>query len=360
VRIPLLKVNNKGNTLSTFKIGATYIGTVVGAGFASGQEVLQFFAYYGGDGFAGLIITTLLFIIYGYIILTLGLQYNAHSHVKVIYHASGKLLGIFIDIVITFFLFGTLTAMIAGSGAIFAEQFSLPAIWGNILMTVTAILTTLFGISGVINAISFVVPLLLTGVLSITIMTIITNFPFTQVTLQHILPGQPPVPHWALSAIVYTSYNLVIAVAVLAPLGAEVKDNSKLKKGAIFGGLGLGIGASAILLSLILNFPGATTYEIPMIFIAGRFSPTIQIIYSIILLAEIYTTAVGNLFGFTIRVTKSRGYLYKIIIITGAIIAFITSRIGFSRIVHYLYPLVGYAGFIMLIGLTYGILKNKS
>ncbi len=356
----MLKIKSEENTLSTFKIGATYIGTVVGAGFASGQEVLQFFGYYGFGGFVGLFLTTILFIIYGYIILHLGLNYNANSHVQIIYHTGGKWLGAFIDIVITFFLFGTLTAMIAGSGAIFAEQFSVPSIWGNILMTVTAVITTLFGISGVINAISFVVPLMLTGVLSITIMTVFTSLPISLSTFQYNLAGQAPVPHWALSAIVYTSYNLVIAVAVLAPLGAEVKDNSKLKKGAIFGGLGLGIGASAILLSLILNFPGATTYEIPMIFIAGRFSPTIQIIYSIILLAEIYTTAVGNLFGFTIRVTKSRGNLYRIIIITGGIIAFITSRIGFSRIVHYLYPLVGYAGFIMLIGLTYGTLKNKS
>ncbi|EGD49885.1 hypothetical protein TheetDRAFT_3307 [Thermoanaerobacter ethanolicus JW 200] len=28
--------------ISAFKVAATYIGTVVGAGFASGQEILQF------------------------------------------------------------------------------------------------------------------------------------------------------------------------------------------------------------------------------------------------------------------------------------------------------------------------------
>lgn len=34
-------MNRKG--VSTLKVAATYIGTVVGAGFATGQELLQFF-----------------------------------------------------------------------------------------------------------------------------------------------------------------------------------------------------------------------------------------------------------------------------------------------------------------------------
>jgi len=40
----------KKNTMSTFKIAATYIGTIVGAGFATGQETLQFFAPFGITG----------------------------------------------------------------------------------------------------------------------------------------------------------------------------------------------------------------------------------------------------------------------------------------------------------------------
>lgn len=38
------------NNVSTFKVAATYIGTVVGAGFATGQEVLQFFNRFGAMG----------------------------------------------------------------------------------------------------------------------------------------------------------------------------------------------------------------------------------------------------------------------------------------------------------------------
>jgi len=41
----------ENSRVSTFKVAATYIGTVVGAGFASGQEMLQFFAVFGLKGF---------------------------------------------------------------------------------------------------------------------------------------------------------------------------------------------------------------------------------------------------------------------------------------------------------------------
>lgn len=353
------KQDNRKKGLSTFSIAATYIGTVVGAGFASGQEVLQFFGYYGLGGFAGLFITTAIFIVFGYIILKLGNQYKARSHLTVIQLAGGRWLGKIIDFIITFFLFGALTAMVAGSGAIFEEQFQIPSLWGNIIMIILSLITTLLGIGGVISAISFVVPLLLIGVFSLTILTIFNKIPFGLSMLQQAMPGNAPVPHWGLSAVVYASYNIVIAVAVLSPLGAEVKDNTKLKSGSILGGIGLGLGAMAILFSLLLNMPFVAHYEIPMVYIASRFTPWIQLVYSGILLAEIYTTAVGNLYGFAARLTDPRGPHYRWYIIVTASISLIASQFGFSTLVRYLYPAVGYAGFLLLGGLAYGMIRRS-
>ncbi len=51
----------KKKDIGIFKIAATYIGTIVGAGFASGQEVLQFFGVFGIKGLWGLLLATALF-----------------------------------------------------------------------------------------------------------------------------------------------------------------------------------------------------------------------------------------------------------------------------------------------------------
>jgi len=134
--------------LSAFSIAATYLGTVVGAGFASGQEVLQYFSFFGPASFPALVLATLLFVFFGRIILDIGHRLNARSHLEIIRYAGGPWLGTAVDAIITFFLFGALTAMAAGGGAIFAEQFGLPAILGSALIIGAALATVLFGLRG--------------------------------------------------------------------------------------------------------------------------------------------------------------------------------------------------------------------
>jgi uncharacterized membrane protein YkvI len=65
----------KGIKLS-FQIAAVFIGTIVGAGLASGQEIRQFFTEYGYKGFGGILICCLIYIIIGYMIVSISLKYN--------------------------------------------------------------------------------------------------------------------------------------------------------------------------------------------------------------------------------------------------------------------------------------------
>ena len=350
--------NELSNKINSFQIATTYIGTVVGAGFASGQEVLQFFGYYGVGGFIGLILTTLLFIIYGYIILSLGKKFSANSYLEVIRYAGGKWLVRVIDLIISIFLFGVFTTMVAGSGAIFSELLGIPSIWGNLVMITAALSTAILGIGGVVSAISYIVPLLIFGIFFMVIKSIMGSIPITLDIFQKVVTAQAPIFHWSLSAIIYVSYNLIIAIAVLAPLGAEIEDDSKLKKGAILGGIGLGTGGIAILFILLLYLPEVSNFEVPMSHIAGKFAPWFQIGYSLILLTEIYTTAVSNLYGFVIRLTDNN-YRYKMYLYLTSIGGLIVSQAGFSNLVYYLYPVVGYVGILLMVGLTLGYIRAR-
>lgn len=344
--------------ISTFKIAAAYIGTVVGAGFASGQEVLQFFGYFGLWGLAGIVLATLLFIFFGRIILFMGRELRADSHLPVILKAGGPWIGWIIDFVITFFLFGALTAMAAGAGAVFEEQFGWPSILGNGLMILASMSTVLLGISGIITAISFVVPLLMVAVLGICVLTVL-NIGFEPGVLFWNAAEKAPVPFWPLSAVVYVSYNLVIAVAVLAPLGKAIADPVRLSRGALWGGLGLGLGAAAIMLALLVNMPRAGNFDIPMIFVSGRVSPLAQTLYSVVLFAEIYTTAVASLYGFTVRITSPGSPRMKWLVLGVSLLAFTASQFGFTSLVRVLYPAVGFAGLLLLGALTYRIIKPR-
>jgi uncharacterized membrane protein YkvI len=189
--------------LSTLTIAATYIGTVV-----------------------------------SFIIMKLAKDLNAKSHLEVIKYAGGKWLGTIMDWVITAFLFGALVIMAAGAGAIFEEQFGFSSLLGIVIMLVITLITVILGLKNIIRAISFVVPFLLMAVLSVALYSIFTN----SITLEKIIFVKRAVkvtaPNWFIAAILYVSYNMVLSVAVLAPLGVIIKKKENLLKGAILGGLG--------------------------------------------------------------------------------------------------------------------------
>jgi len=336
--------------VSALRIAGTYIGTIVGAGFASGQEVLQFFVFFGNAGLSGLVVVTALFILIGYMIMDLGRHIQAQSHLDIVRASSGKLLGTFSDLLISFFLFGTLSAMFAGSSALMSQQFGLHPLLGGFLMAGLTILTVLSGFNGIVNAISLVVPFLLLAALGISIVSL--SMAPDKTPVKNAAPNIGFLRNWLWSAILYTSYNTVTSYGILGPLGARAKDRKAIVTGAVLGGLGLGLGACALFLALRHHFAASAFLEVPMLHIAGKVSPFAQILYGIVLLAEIYTTAVGNLYSFSARLAQSGCSDSRFVIITSALCAFLFSLLGFSNLVKYFYPAVGYAGIIILTSLV--------
>ena len=80
------------------------------------------------------------------------------------------------------------------------------------------------------------------------------------------------------------------------------------------------------------------------------------------LIAEIYTTAVSSLYGFTARVIdiQKKPVKGRYIVAGATIVALISSGFGFSNLVKYLYPLVGYCGIIILSAIVFNIIRGKT
>ncbi len=346
----------KKSSIGVLRIAFAYIGTIVGAGFASGQEILRFFSAYGWAGMWGVAIVTALFFFFGYTALVLGKNLSAQSHVEIVRFTNGRLLGGAIDVIITLFLFGALAAMIAGAGAVVKEQFNISTVWGTLAMALAALLTVVTGTKGVVNAISAVVPLLLFAVLFISIRSMILN-PLTATEIEEAKTLAGATPNWLLSAINYASYNLVIAIAVLAPIGASVQSRKKLFWGALLGALGLGVGIAAINFCMLTNIFEVSSLEVPTVAVAAAISPFFRAFFAFVLFAEVYSTAVGNLFGFTQRVSLKMSKPLFISLVTAG--AFIAGQLGFSNLVRFLYPAVGYGALLFFAGAVYVWIKKR-
>jgi len=334
-------------------LAAVYIGTVVGAGFASGQEVLQFFSLHGLWGLPALGLATGILALFGYLILRAGHRLEAGSYGPVLRHVAGPVLGRVIDVIMAFFLFGGLAAMFAGAGATLEQEYGLAFEAGLLLMAAATVVTVLAGIGGVVTSVSFVVPLLLTAVAGVSIATLLAN----PVDLSFADPARAAVPHWGLSGLAYGSYNLLLSISVLAPV-ARFTPREGLLPGAILGAVGLGLGALAVNLTVLALIPGSTRAEVPMALAATRLSPLVALAYTAVLLAEVYTTAVGSLFGLVSR-AGAQGRWLRYLTIGLTVAAMVAGRVGFSTIVATLFPAVGYAGFLFLGALLLAAVERR-
>ncbi|MGO0121977.1 YkvI family membrane protein [Desulfothermobacter acidiphilus] len=345
--------------IGALAIAGTYVGTVVGAGFASGQEILQFFTLQGLASFPALLLAALLFFLFGLAIMEAGHRLRAHSYLEVIQWAAGTRGSKYLDGLIAVFLFLTLATMAAGAGALFTEQLGLHPWLGRIALLGLTLVTVLFGLSGVVGSISLIAPLLIAAALLLGLSLTWRHPPhLPELDLWRTI-YRPLLPYGPLLVLVYVAYNLVMAVCVLAPLGAQAKKRRELLWGAAGGAGGLFLGAAAINLGL-LSFPWeAMRSEVPMIHLAGVLGPGIQKSYALVLLGEVYTTAVASLFGLANRLVHRKESYYQLVTLLVPL-AFAVSLLSFVSLVRYLYAAVGLAGCFFLLSIWWRYLTDSA
>lgn len=348
-------VRPRNGTIGAVAITATYVSTIVGAGFASGQEVLRFFTHFGVRGLVGLAVATVFLAVCGMAIMLESRACRARSHGDLLRWLGGPVFARIYDVVITAFLFGTTAVMVAGSGAFFQEQLGLPTLLGDIVMAVAAVATVLAGIRGVVAASEVVVPFLVAAVVLIAVLAVRQAGPLALlrdgVWRVWSRPAEAACSSWTLAAFLYVAYNLVLAPAVLTPLAARAGSRRALVVGGTVGGLLLGFAAACVNVALLAGLPGSAGYEVPMLHVAanlgGTASAILRPVCGLVLWAEIYTTAVGLLYGFALRLAgrgEAGGLAFRRWVVAGGVAATLASRAGFSNMVITLYPAVGYAG----------------
>ncbi|MFZ5815945.1 MAG: hypothetical protein ACOY93_11650 [Bacillota bacterium] len=349
----------KQRGVSVFTVAATYVGTVVGAGFATGQEILKFFTHFGLSSIYGVLVAAVLLAVLGSVVLRLGHRLQAESHLPVVEAAAGPTLGRVVDWVITFFLFGGAAIMMAGSGAVFAEHWHLNRFMGTLVMAILSGGTVVLGLRGVVASISAVAPILIGMVLVVSTGSILVNG-ISAGDLAWFRPAQAATNFWPVSALLYVSYNLLLSVAVLGPLGREVKDERVLHYGGLLGGLALGLGALFINLAVLAGLPDSAGYEVPMLHLARQFPGWLQTTYSLVLWAEVYTTAVASLFGLAVRLSQPESPRYIPLVVGASALALVAAQFGFSNLVGFLFPAVGWVGLILIGGLFVKMLRMRT
>lgn len=335
----------------SLKIGSAFIGIIVGAGFASGQEILQYFTSFGYIGIFAAILATALFAYMGMSLTRLGSRMQASSHKEAVYGIGGKYAGFIMDAIIVLTLFGVGVVMIAGAGSIFSQQFGFPAILGNTIMALIVMVTIMLNVKKIITIIGSITPFLVFMVVGLAIYSLLTmDASFAE--LNPIAKEQDSaLSNWFYSAINYVSFNIAVGASMAIVMGGIEKDEKIAARGGFIGGIGLGV---LILLSHLAIFSTVDRVgdsDMPILQIANDISPFLGLFISLILFAMIYNTAVSMLFSFTARFAELNTKRFKGIVVVVVALAYMLSFRGFTELVNQFYPIIGFLGLFLVLSL---------
>ena len=91
-------MKNKGNIKEILQLAGTYISVCIGSGFATGQEIMQFFTAFGWLGVGTALVSMFLFSSLGAMLLHDGHTHQTNSDREIWVRYCGTKLGTVIDI----------------------------------------------------------------------------------------------------------------------------------------------------------------------------------------------------------------------------------------------------------------------
>ena len=336
------------NIKNILGIAMAFVGVVVGAGFASGQEILQFFSSFGYWGLLGGVVSGLCFTVLGMAVGELSQVSVSHSFKEGLYLICGPRLGVVVDIMITFFMYAIAVVMFAGGGSLMEQQWGIPAEYGSIAVMVITVLIVFLRVDRVMAFIGSVTPILVLMVIFLCIYSWNTrDLPLQE--LDVIAQTKPQgAGHWLMGSLLYVSYNMVVGAPFLMIAGAQATSRRNALLGGLVGGLLLGFLIVLISAGVFGRIDTIGSAALPMLMLASEQSRLLGTIMSVVIFAMILTTSVGVLYSFSARILPPNTRKFNIGTAIAGVLGLVGAKIGFINLVGTVYPFFGYLGFVLM------------
>ncbi|MFD2045642.1 hypothetical protein ACFSTA_18325 [Ornithinibacillus salinisoli] len=305
------------------------IGTTIGAGYASGRELWEFFGH--GSGLA-IVLFMIFFTSSCIVIMTISYKRKSTEYRPVLRDIVGEKLAKLYDIMIFIYLYTTTVVMLSGSGAT-GQAFNLPYWWGIAFIVISLVILFSKDISGLLSINQIILPILLTGLLFVLIL-------FTIDQELALFSHWHEQTNW-IAAFPFTALNILPLIAVLGAIGDKVESKQEIWFACIGSGVILGSISYIYNNSLIQIADELLLYEIPLFAILKNYPFQMVIFMSILLWFAIFTTAAAGVLGI---VTRIKSYIDKplwILVLTTLLTMIPLTKIGFSNLIGLLYPIYG-------------------
>jgi len=339
--------------LGFLSVSFMYSGAIMGAGFASGREVWQFFGVFGNFGFVGVVLAAVLFMLMGFMASRIARTLNISDTGKVVVPGENRFLNRFVADFMAANLFVAFVTLTAAGGAIFSQQFGLSRILGGAIVVTLVIVTVLGGFDRVSRVSRFFVPVLMLMIVFVSTALIMQSggIPRAESTF----PASPFAGTWYLGSLLYLSYNLLVIIPIVSTASIRAKSKKHAYAGSLLGGAFLGLLSFLLLSAMITDMDFSNAMDMPMLALSESLSPLANIVYLCALAFAVYISATINYYGVTVKFIK--GGCRKTKIVAVALVGFALSLVGFSYIIAYVFPIIGYLGISILVMLAVNYVK---
>jgi len=334
------------------------IGTMIGAGFASGQEICLFFNQYGNIGILGMIIACTLSGIISYQVFCILQKENLNTYTQLLEKISSKkILNQAISIIISIFLLISFYIMVAGMSAYFNQAFGFPTIICSVIMSVICYITLKKDMKGIVIVNTILIPCIIIFILYLGLQ----NMEFSINYLKNTPMLSSVNGNWFISSILYASYNSILLIPILVELKQYMENKTMAKKACVICTLVLTI-LGVLLFCLLLKDTNAYKLELPMIEIVKKYGSIYEYFYGAVVVVAIFTSAISAGYGFLKnqvakkdvkkgdKVKREQSYYNKLLLIM-CTLAPIIANFGFSALVSKLYPMFGILGLLQIAGI---------
>lgn len=313
------------------------VGTIIGAGFASGREIVSFF----GAGYISPLIAPvcgLLIAAGSFLFLYIGHKTKAKNVTDINRRIFGKL-HLPADIFLLFNSLIVLAAMLAGMDSLGDMFFHASPAYSIVAGLLCAVISYK-GLRGLVRCNAVLIPLVVAVL--ITVCALHAGAPLSTPDFGFGLP----------SCVIYVAMNMILASTVLGTTDISVKcaAGASLAAGGIM----------SVLMYLIITALNAHGAEgaMPILFMAKNM-PVLFYIMAAVVGAAIFTTMLTSASGLTDWLCAQCGdrrFSSAAVLLAGLIL----SNLGFETVVSFLYPLIGALGGVyMFAALLYVTLDTR-
>ncbi|MBA5243615.1 hypothetical protein [Corynebacterium haemomassiliense] len=343
-------------------VAASFVGIVVGAGFASGMEALQYFVAYGTNGFYGVILASVTMLFAATAFMTFGSYFLAREHNEVFYNVASKPAAFIMDWSAVACMFSVGFVMFAGAGSNLQQSFGWPIWVGAVAMLALMLIVGRFDVDKVSSVIGWATPLLVVFVLIGSI------YSFTQVDVnwnevgdyaQQEVARADGTPFWWLGALNHTGLNALCGVSMALVMAGDEFDTKSTRYGGILGGAIYAVMLALLVASLLIQVESVNGADMPLLAVIDNVDPVLGFIMTWVIFLMVFNTCLGMFYALAKRLTSKHPERFYPTYAIACVVGFGLSFAGFQPLVNSLYPILGYLGLFVMAVMTVTYLRHR-